>query len=311
MHGPLPPIEAVEEAVADRRARRAAESVRSAGTTTSIAIRRPRPLPACWPSTSPSIEIGSGGSVASLSLRAWKSITVSWRDVADQHWRTSPTTSRCLSRPVTAWTTISPLSTIGILDHLDAAMIAAVGDAHFERAAARGVRRRPRRQAERPERIRRPERPDQIAEPAEIFLEAVRNGPADQRRQADRGAVGEIVAVDDAEIDAAAAAGDDRPDRAVEVERNAQGAREAVGGAERQQGEDAVAVDQLVDRAGQRAVAAADDHHRRAVVHRRLDGRHQLAGVHGSHRPRSAAMPAPRSFLAARGTARDPGAIAR
>ena len=173
----------------------------------------------------------------------------------------------------------------GGVHHFDAAMIGAVGDADLERLHLMPLAiLRLDNEVERAEAVDRPERPEQIAEAAQPALEAVRDGGADHRREADRGAVRIIIAVDHAEIDAAAPAGGDRPDRAFEIERDAERSGEAVRGAERQQREDAVAVDQLVDRAGERAVAAADDHHRRAVAHRRLDGGDQLLRI--AHRMR-------------------------
>jgi GNAT superfamily N-acetyltransferase len=171
---------------------------------------------------------------------------------------------------------------VGVLDHLDSAVETAVGDPHLGRPQPMSASAILDLEPEGVEADQAPDCPDQIAEPAEPALEPVRNALADHRRQAHRRAIGEIVAVDHSEVDPPPPAGGDGPDRAFEVERDAERSGEAVGGAERQQSEDAVASDDEIDRAGERAVAAADDHHRRAVGHRLVDLLLELARVaHG------------------------------
>ena len=99
-----------------------------------------------------------------------------------------------------------------------------------------------------------------VAELAKPALDAVRNVAADQRRQADRRRVGEIIAVDAAEIDIGdlAAAGQ-YLGGAGEIERDAERARKTVRGAERQYAEHRVAVREIIDDRADRPVAAADN----------------------------------------------------
>jgi hypothetical protein len=124
-----------------------------------------------------------------------------------------------------------------------------------------------------------PERPHQIADSAEIALQIVRHGLPDHRRQAKRGCIHEIIAVDHAEVYPAASAGGDDVDCAVEVQRYAEGAGEAVRRSEREHREDAVLVDHVIHGAGQRAVAAADYDHRRSLSHGAADGIVERGGV--------------------------------
>src|SRR5690606_11495064 len=67
-----------------------------------------------------------------------------------------------------------------------------------------------------------------------------------------------------AQVDVGDLAGGEDPDRAGEVERQVEAAGEVVGGAERQHAERHVAVGDVADGGGERAVAAADDQQVRA-----------------------------------------------
>src|SRR3546814_130818 len=149
---------------------------------------------------------------------------------------------------------------LGFLGDFGAPQIAAVGDAKLKRA-------KPLRapvfisedHLERPEAERGPQAPDDIAKPSEHALQPVRDGRSDQRGKADRRHIGEIVIVDCAEIDPRPAAVGDDIDRARKIQRNAERAGEAVRRAERQKRKDAVLVDEAVDGARNRTIAAAHD----------------------------------------------------
>jgi hypothetical protein len=95
---------------------------------------------------------------------------------------------------------------------------------------------------------RRPARPQQVAEPAEPPLESVRDAFGDLGREAQRGGVEEMAAVDAADVDCARFAAGDDIDRSVEIKRDPKRPREAVRGAERQHTEDGVLADEVIDR---------------------------------------------------------------
>ena len=61
------------------------------------------------------------------------------------------------------------------------------------------------------------------------------------------------------------------PDRAFDIERNAERAGETVRGPEWQQGKDNILAHHMIDRGRDGAVAAADDHHRHPRDHRLAD----------------------------------------
>jgi hypothetical protein len=156
---------------------------------------------------------------------------------------------------------------VGLLDQLDPAVEAAVGDAHLGRPQPVDLAVIDDLEPERVEACRRPARPDQIAEAPELALESVGDALGDHRGKAHRGIVEEIIVVDLAEVDGERTARGDDIDRPVEVERDAHRPRKAVRGAQRKQGEHRVGADEIVDALAQRPVTAADDDHRG-----RLDG---------------------------------------
>ena len=168
---------------------------------------------------------------------------------------------------------------VGLVDQLDAAMIGAVGDPYFQRVEFLAHAVMGDDQLERLELHGLVGRPDQIAEPSERLLEDWRYLAADLGRQADRGAIAVIIVVYHAQIDPAGRALGDHLDRPVEIERYLQRTGEAVRGAQRQDREHRVGADQLIDRAGQRSVAAADDQHRRLLRHRACDDLVERAGL--------------------------------
>jgi hypothetical protein len=153
----------------------------------------------------------------------------------------------------------------GLLHQLSAAMIGSVGDPHLQCVDRHGVVAFADGELEWAEAGKLKCRPAKIADTPERFFQAVRHSLGDQRRNPDRRAVGEIVAVDHSEIDPAGATIGDYINCAVEIERDAEGAREAVGGTERQHAKDGGGPDEEIDRRGQRTIATPDDHHRRAT----------------------------------------------
>ncbi len=158
-------------------------------------------------------------------------------------------------------------------------MVGAVGDPHLQRVDRHGIRALAHGQAERAEFCHLERRPAKIAHPPQRALQSMRDRFGDQRRNAHRRAIGKIIIVDHAEINTARAAIHDHVDRPVQIQRNAERAGKAVGGAERQQRKHAVMPNEIVHRRRQRPVAAPNDNHRRALLHRPAYGIAQLLRV--------------------------------
>ena len=121
--------------------------------------------------------------------------------------------------------------------------------------------------------------PDQITQHSQILLKVVRHGFGDQRGQSHRGGIGEIVAVDRAEVDAHLAPGRNRLDRVLNLRTNPQSPGKTVGGSKGQKGENRLGSEEVVDGRGEGTVASADDDHGGFVGERALDGRAHLIGV--------------------------------
>ncbi|PAV69740.1 hypothetical protein WR25_12772 [Diploscapter pachys] len=160
-----------------------------------------------------------------------------------------------------------------------AAMIGPVADPHLDHAQPVRLDAVVDRQHERLEPNELPRRPAEVADPSQHLLQAVRHCLGDLRADPHRGAIGEIIVVDHAQVDALGHARTDHLDRAFDIDRQAQRPREAVRRAERQHRQRHPLADQQVDEAADRPITPAQDHQVRLLRQRALDRRLQVVGI--------------------------------
>ena len=125
------------------------------------------------------------------------------------------------------------------------------------------------------------QRRQRIGGPARYALEPVRDGSGDAARQPGADEVGEYRVAGLAKVHVGDLSRRQHADRAGHVERYAEGAREVVRGAKRQDAQSHVPVGEAAGRFADRAVPAADDQQVRPQIHRGGQAGTQPAGPVG------------------------------